>query len=267
MIDEEDDRLPRGQQVAVLSHAFWQRRFGGDPGVVGRGMTLERFPFTIVGVAPAGFFGESVGEAPDLDPLAAQPTAPAWLWRGHSVTWLGLMGRLAPGVSLEQALAGHAGVSERIQAERAAAMKKTEFRADVAATHLLFEPASRGFSRLRGAFGAPACDPDGGGRARAARGLRECRDASAGARGRPRGRDRRPSRSRRHARPDRTPDADRKPVDGARRRRAGVPCGRPAPDAAEAPALHRTRRLDRAGQTPPDSGFSPSPRPSRSRPS
>jgi predicted permease len=156
VIEEEDDRQPGGQPVAVLSHAFWLRRFGADPGVVGRGLRLEGEAFTIVGVAPPGFFGESVGESPDLwTPLAAQANAPAWLWSGHSVTWLRLLGRLAPGVSREQALAGHAGIYQQMQEQHAAAMKKTEFRADVAASRLRFEPASRGFSRLRGAFAQP----------------------------------------------------------------------------------------------------------------
>ena len=50
-----DDRLPAGEPVAVLSHAYWTRRFGGDPSVVGRTFRLRTQPITIVGVAPSGF--------------------------------------------------------------------------------------------------------------------------------------------------------------------------------------------------------------------
>jgi len=44
----------------VLTHAFWQRRFGADPSVIGRAIQLDTMPFTIVGVMPAGFSGIEV---------------------------------------------------------------------------------------------------------------------------------------------------------------------------------------------------------------
>lgn len=51
--DAED--LPGGRKVVLLSNAFWHRRFGGDPSVVGRGMTLDGQAFTVIGVMPTGF--------------------------------------------------------------------------------------------------------------------------------------------------------------------------------------------------------------------
>ena len=62
----EDNRVLGGHPVAVLSHGYWQRRFAGDPGVLGRTVKLNGAAFTIVGVAPPGFFGVSVGDTPDL---------------------------------------------------------------------------------------------------------------------------------------------------------------------------------------------------------
>ncbi|MGH2779910.1 MAG: ABC transporter permease [Thermoleophilaceae bacterium] len=92
--------------VAVLSHGLWQRRFGADAGVVGRTVTLNDQPFTVVGVAPEGFRGLRRGAAPDLWlPVGMQPL----LAQGgdflsmRNVNWLYLMGRLEPGVTLEQA--------------------------------------------------------------------------------------------------------------------------------------------------------------------
>ena len=61
-----DDRVPMATPVAVLSHAYWQRRFASETGVVGRSISFSGVPFTIVGVAPAEFFGAEVGSAPEL---------------------------------------------------------------------------------------------------------------------------------------------------------------------------------------------------------
>src|SRR6185369_10707786 len=61
----EDDRRADPAAVAVLSHAYWQKAYGGGA-VLGRTVRVEQAPFTIIGVAPAEFFGLSVGEVPDL---------------------------------------------------------------------------------------------------------------------------------------------------------------------------------------------------------
>ena len=59
----DDDRRGGGPDgaVAVISYAFWQRRFAGAHDVIGRSLMVERVPFTIVGVTPPGFFGLDVG--------------------------------------------------------------------------------------------------------------------------------------------------------------------------------------------------------------
>jgi hypothetical protein len=63
LFTEADDRRGGGPDgaVVVISYGFWQRRFGGARDVVGRTITLERVPFTIIGIAPPGFFGPEVG--------------------------------------------------------------------------------------------------------------------------------------------------------------------------------------------------------------
>jgi len=53
----DDARVPGGQPVVILSNAFWRRRFGSDPGVVGKTIRLDGHPMTVVGITPAGFQG------------------------------------------------------------------------------------------------------------------------------------------------------------------------------------------------------------------
>src|SRR5262252_3896031 len=93
----EDDALPQGRAVAVISHRLWQRRFGGDPGVIGRTVWLNTRPFTIVGVAPRGFAGARLGLA--YDAFVPVTTAEE-LGVGHGrladrgARWLEAVGRL-----------------------------------------------------------------------------------------------------------------------------------------------------------------------------
>ncbi|HEV2667613.1 MAG TPA: ABC transporter permease, partial [Blastocatellia bacterium] len=105
----EDDDSPTGAQpVAVISYNYWKRRFGLDPDVVGRKVMLDDFPFTIVGVAPPGFFGIEVGSNTDLWwPIRMTPQV---IPGNQSLTdsdhrWLYVMARLKPDVSVEQAQA------------------------------------------------------------------------------------------------------------------------------------------------------------------
>jgi len=96
-----DDRRTLGSDgpVAVLGYDFWQRRFGGSPDAIGRRITVERVPFTIVGVAPPSFFGAEVGRTFDV----AIPIAAATVVKGPGALdrraswWLRIMVRLKPG--------------------------------------------------------------------------------------------------------------------------------------------------------------------------
>jgi predicted permease len=110
-IEPDDDRLPgsggwRGP-VAVLSHGFWVRRFGGRPDVVGTRIELNGHSFTVAGVGPPGFSGTEVGEPVDVfAPMMMQQTLLPGL--GDSLglplsQWLRIFGRLAPGVGVPQA--------------------------------------------------------------------------------------------------------------------------------------------------------------------
>jgi hypothetical protein len=73
------DDQPSSPPVAVLSHHIWQETYGSDPTVIGATFVVEGHPFTVIGVAPAGFFGETLrGDPPDLYiPLNQEPTLAA----------------------------------------------------------------------------------------------------------------------------------------------------------------------------------------------
>ena len=107
MITPADDggAAPDGP-VAVISYRLWQQRFAGASDVVGRQLTVQRIPFTIVGVMPAGFFGPDVGRMTDvMVPFAAEPLirgSESYLTSKGS-WWLQIMVRLKPEQSLEQA--------------------------------------------------------------------------------------------------------------------------------------------------------------------
>jgi predicted permease len=107
-LTEDDDKPEGAQPAAVISYNFWKRRFGLDPTVVGRQVTLDGFPFTIVGVAPSGFSGIEVGSSPDFwwpIRMTPQVTPGNQILNDSGSRWLYLMARLKPGVSVEQARA------------------------------------------------------------------------------------------------------------------------------------------------------------------
>ena len=66
LLTPADDAKVSGSAVAVISYGYWQRRFAGDPGVIGRKVTVNGVPFSIVGVAARGFFGARAGKEPDF---------------------------------------------------------------------------------------------------------------------------------------------------------------------------------------------------------
>ncbi len=100
-----------GMIPAVLSYGFWRRRFEGDPGVIGRTITLHGHKFAIVGVMPREFNGTSMDTAPDVRlPLRAAFMIFDWVWDERPMTLSGLenlslAGRLKPGVTRAQAQA------------------------------------------------------------------------------------------------------------------------------------------------------------------
>lgn len=156
VLNEADDQTPGAHPVAVVSHAWWEQRLGGNPSVVGKTIKIDETTYTVVGVAPKEFFGTTVGSAPDLwVPLAMEKQLPPAHWNGRDnerFQSLHLIGRLKDGVTMEQA----SGVinllfKQSLQA-RAGSQPTADRLADIQKARIDLTSVSRGLSQLREQF-------------------------------------------------------------------------------------------------------------------
>jgi len=153
-----DDRRGGGANgpVAVVSYAFWQRRFGGSPDVVGKTQTIDRVPFTIVGVMPPEFFGTDVGTRSDVIlPIGTEP-----LMRGRDslldrASWLLVMARLKDGQTIESAEQALRGVQPQIREATLPANASAEARTRHFATPFGVQSAADGTSAMRARYRQP----------------------------------------------------------------------------------------------------------------
>ncbi len=112
-----DDEVVGANYLVVLSHLFWQNRFGADPSVVGRTMVINGGTYTIIGVAPEGFDGTTLGSRPNVFvPITMRTAVSPGFTRfdDRRVYWAYLFGRLKPGVSVEQARSSLNGIYQPI---------------------------------------------------------------------------------------------------------------------------------------------------------
>jgi len=102
----EEDNKPGGAPVAVISYRMWQTHFGANPDVVGQTLEINQHPYTIVGVTPAVFQGSQTGLRSEIwipIMMEEQLLPQGDLIHDHHYFWLGVLGRLKPGVRPEQA--------------------------------------------------------------------------------------------------------------------------------------------------------------------
>ncbi len=154
----QEDRAPGASPVAVISHGFWQRQFGGDPSVVGKTLRVGRASLQILGVTPAGFRGMLAGSEADLWlPITMQEQAlPGRNYlRPRDVLWLQAMARLAPGVSRAKAEAGINVSFQQVLREWAAAQPTAKERRETLDQKIQLRAGARGASELRGQFSDP----------------------------------------------------------------------------------------------------------------
>jgi predicted permease len=146
--DAEPGRGGPDGPVAVISDAFWTRRFGRDPSVLGKSVQVGTQWVTIVGVAPPGFFGLQVGTPIDI-------TVPMMLADGlqsRQSWWLSVIARVAPGATVEQARADLESLWDAYMTEEGLA-RGTRTREYFSGIALV--PAARGANELRRAYSEP----------------------------------------------------------------------------------------------------------------
>lgn len=168
MLGDGDNQHVGGHAVAVISHAYWQRAFAGDPDVVGRGLTLNGTWFTIVGVSAPGFAGVWLESPVDVwVPLVMQgdvryaqnfsnddadPGKPFIPQEG--IRWLDVVGRqtMPKAAGIAPALEAAFAATVAAQAER---IDDPNRRARRLRQRLILEPFGEGFSNLRTRFATP----------------------------------------------------------------------------------------------------------------
>jgi putative ABC transport system permease protein len=156
---KEDDQPGCGSPGAVISYAFWQSEFGGDPEVTGRNVRLDGRPFPVIGVTVPGFFGVEVGHRFDIavpvcsDPMFWEPG------KGHLTSrtawWLSLMGRLKPGWTIERANAQIQTISPAIMRDSLPASYRPDNAKKYLANKLVVTPGGTGVSQLRRQYQDP----------------------------------------------------------------------------------------------------------------
>jgi predicted permease len=153
----DDDSIGR-PAVAIASYGYWQRRFGQDRAILNQEVRISGSPVTIVGVAPAGFFGETPGLAPDLwVPLAmwGQVVPGRNLLQSPGTGWLRIIGRLRTGTNLSAAQAELTATFRRTVTEIFGPQAPVDVRRDIANSFVTIEPAGKGLSDLRTQLGRP----------------------------------------------------------------------------------------------------------------
>ncbi|HSK11526.1 MAG TPA: ABC transporter permease [Vicinamibacterales bacterium] len=157
----QDDQVYQGHPVAVLSHAYWISRFGGDPAVVGTKVRINDYPMTIVGVSEEGFTGLDPAGSPQVRvPVLMQPVMmPEFEWlhlADRRARWVQVFARLKPGYTVGSARAPLQGLFMQVRAHEmtlpAANDWSAYMREQFMKGQLLVTAAAGGYSPLRNDF-------------------------------------------------------------------------------------------------------------------
>ncbi|HEY2379068.1 MAG TPA: ABC transporter permease [Gemmatimonadaceae bacterium] len=151
-----EDEAPGEDPVAVLTYDYWQRRFSGSFAAIGSVMRVNDVAITIVGVTSPGFRGDIVGQPLDfwlpmmMDPVI-QPRMNLLNDRGWS--WLMMMGRLKPGVTLEKARQEISAIEANAIREHLSGLELSQFDENLEQTPIHVVSGARGFSERRAEYG------------------------------------------------------------------------------------------------------------------
>jgi putative ABC transport system permease protein len=153
------DDQPGCAGTAVLSYGFWQEHYGGAPSAIGGMLTLNTHPFQVIGVAAPGFFGLDVGHKFDVAiPLCAEAIIKgkkASILAMRSAWWIQVMGRVKPGIRLEQVNARLGVLSPAILAAAVPENWKPDMQKKFLGWHLAASASGTGISGLRRTYSLP----------------------------------------------------------------------------------------------------------------
>jgi len=158
-----EEKGPGSAPYIVLSYRYWQNKLGRNPGVLGRIVRVGKSQYTIIGVMPPEFLGETVGAAPDFwIPMVMQPQVmPGRFWlrddpaKVERVMWLHIMGRLTPGTTVARAEANLNAVFQNVVKAQAGANPDPELRKQLADQKIKVRAGAKGVSELREGFTEP----------------------------------------------------------------------------------------------------------------
>jgi predicted permease len=155
-LTDDDDLTVGDHPVVVVSNDWWQRRLGGDETALGKTITIDEVTYSIIGVAPSGFFGTTVGEAPDIwVPLAMEGKLPPKYWDGRTnkeFQSLYLIARLKDGVTRDKAGAVVNVLFKQSLQARAGSEPSAETSQKIQKASVELTPVGSGLSSLRYQF-------------------------------------------------------------------------------------------------------------------
>ncbi len=150
LTNSDDDAA--AQPAVVLSNSYWQKRLNSDPEVVGKTLMLNATSFTVVGVMPPEFFGARIRRPPDFwVPLSFQPQIemrPSYL-DSPTTFWLNMIGRLRPGVDLQQAQASATLDLQQFLTAQSGSQLTPERSKAIQNSYISLSSGARGISGLR----------------------------------------------------------------------------------------------------------------------
>lgn len=158
VITPDDDSAPGAHPVLVVSYGFWKNKLGENPSIVGQTLRINNYPFTVIGVAPPGFYGDTVGDAQDFwAPVTMQEqliNGRKWM-EDYNASWLHVIARLKPGVTVEKAAANvNLILQQLVNGPLKAKLEKDDL-ANLKADKVPVSAGGGGFSDLRGDFQQP----------------------------------------------------------------------------------------------------------------
>ena len=150
-----EDETPGQDPVAVITYDYWQRRFSGSSAAIGSVMRVNDVAVTIIGVTPPGFGGDIIGQPLDfwlpmmMDPVI-QPKMN--LLNDRAWSWLMMMGRLKPGITLDQARQEASAVEANAIAENLSGRARSRFENAIKQNPIVVVSGARGFSERRAEY-------------------------------------------------------------------------------------------------------------------